>query len=300
MPIPAAALIGAAAIQAGGSIMSAVQSNKSAEAINDRQMRWNENVARNAHQWEVEDLQKAGLNPVLSAGGSGASAPGISPVMPDTSGYAGAGNAVMSAVMNMYDAKVKDETAKNIAADTENKEQDTKNKKELEENIKSQTNLNKHQLNYLSAQIREIESNIKRNSVLNSKDKAEIGKISHEIIKIDTDVALNKVTGELKSAQKDLTKDLEALVIAKARQTTETYKGLILDNKIKAVKAKLRYVDAVLERCNTVLDMGVKTADMINKGTGSIKNISEAAGNIIPIKQGLEAISNASKVLDNY
>lgn len=32
-------------------------------------------MARNAHKWEVEDLRNAGLNPVLSAGGKGASAP---------------------------------------------------------------------------------------------------------------------------------------------------------------------------------------------------------------------------------
>ena len=33
---------------------------------------WQERMARNAHQYEVEDLLKAGLNPVLSAGGQGA------------------------------------------------------------------------------------------------------------------------------------------------------------------------------------------------------------------------------------
>ena len=34
-------------------------------------------MAQNAHQWEVEDLKKAGLNPILSAGGTGAS--GVAP-----------------------------------------------------------------------------------------------------------------------------------------------------------------------------------------------------------------------------
>lgn len=45
-------------------------------------------VMKNRHQWEVEDLRKAGLNPILSAGGSGS--PGNAPIIeaPDVAGAA--------------------------------------------------------------------------------------------------------------------------------------------------------------------------------------------------------------------
>ena len=48
-------------------------------------------VMKNRHQWEVEDLRKAGLNPILSAGGQGA--PGNAPeiVAPDVAGSAAKG-----------------------------------------------------------------------------------------------------------------------------------------------------------------------------------------------------------------
>lgn len=51
-----------------------------------KQMDFQERMARNAHQYEVEDLKAAGLNPILSAsGGNGASAPSGAMATPDTS-----------------------------------------------------------------------------------------------------------------------------------------------------------------------------------------------------------------------
>lgn len=81
MAITAAALIGA---QAAGSLIggafSAYGADKQAKAqkqMLEKQLAWERERATNAHTWEVEDLKKAGLNPVLSAQGQGASTSAI-------------------------------------------------------------------------------------------------------------------------------------------------------------------------------------------------------------------------------
>lgn len=77
-PVIAAAGIGAASNLIGGLLgkSSAKKQNQAAAALSREQMAFQERMSSTAHQREVTDLRAAGLNPILSAGGKGASSPG--------------------------------------------------------------------------------------------------------------------------------------------------------------------------------------------------------------------------------
>lgn len=59
-----------------GATSAGAQSQRYAIASAQLNNAYQKEFAQHAHQWEVDDLQKAGLNPILSAGGNGTSASG--------------------------------------------------------------------------------------------------------------------------------------------------------------------------------------------------------------------------------
>ena len=98
------------------------QSKKNAQTAFDNETAWNREMLQNAHQWQVEDLKKAGLNPILSANGAqslGASATPAQVITPDLDTAVGAFNAqTLRKTQRMNESKVHEEL-KFLSAQTE-------------------------------------------------------------------------------------------------------------------------------------------------------------------------------------
>lgn len=66
----------AGAITGGAGLLGGIMQNQANSAQAQRQMDFQRDMSNTAHTREVQDLRNAGLNPILSASGSGASTPG--------------------------------------------------------------------------------------------------------------------------------------------------------------------------------------------------------------------------------
>lgn len=125
--------LGAGALGTG--LWSAHQNRKSQKSLNKTLIQ----LANTAHQREVKDLRAAGLNPILSAQGSGASVPNLTaPQYSEGDVVAQASENFNSVLGNIAGIQQAEASTANIKADTAIKQADAEKAKILKDYYKTQ------------------------------------------------------------------------------------------------------------------------------------------------------------------
>lgn len=99
-----------AIIAAGASIYGAQQRNKAAQKAAANQMSFQKNMSNTSYQRGMEDMKKAGLNPILAGKMGGASTPGGATYQPENVGMAAQQTFANVANVMAQTAKIKEET----------------------------------------------------------------------------------------------------------------------------------------------------------------------------------------------
>lgn len=169
---------------------------KTAKKLMEMQMEWQTHMAQNAHQYEVKDLQAAGLNPILSAGGEGAAYSGISGTVSESQ-MGQQAVALANTIRNtMADTALKEEQTQNTANDSIVKEETAKLIGQQVLTQKTQAELNAAQTQLATAEAMLTSG---RNTREQNKMAYEIKNLASQTIlnmagvrNIDSQIQLNK------------------------------------------------------------------------------------------------------------
>lgn len=244
-----------AAIKGAAGVASSMLSAHAAKEMQKRQIEWERERATHAHQWEVEDLKAAGLNPILSAGGQGAATGGISAPQIDTSGIRDVGDALTT------------------SAELEKTKKETETQEETAENIKKDTELKEMQKGEVEANtaLKQAEKGLISEKTATEKIDRALKKAQEANVQAETKATLSKLGFEIQTLQAQAAQLRAERRYKEAMATEKT-----LDNKYYAL-------NLIMNKLEQASRIGGNSAAAVKNIVGSLSQISD----ILPMKKGI-------------